>query len=146
METFWRTTDLTLRSGRGELITLLGPSGCGKTTALRCITGQHRPDEGRVFIGEQDVTDLPTHRRELGMVFQNFALFPHMSVFQNVEFPLMIRGLSRDERRKNGHGGSAPYPHGGIRRADAQTALWWTAAARRPGQGPGISAQGPASR
>lgn len=91
---------LNLKIRRGELITLLGPSGCGKTTALRCITGQHRPDEGRVFIGEQDVTDLPTHRRELGMVFQNFALFPHMSVFQNVEFPLMIRGLSRDERRK----------------------------------------------
>ena len=91
---------LNLGIKRGELITLLGPSGCGKTTALRCITGQHRPDEGYVFIGQRNVTDLPTHKRELGMVFQNFALFPHMSVYENVEFPLMIRGLPKDERRK----------------------------------------------
>jgi len=85
---------------RGELMTLLGPSGCGKTTALRCITGHNTPDEGRVFIDGEDVTDVPTHRRELGMVFQNFALFPHMTVFENVEFPLMIRNLPRGERRE----------------------------------------------
>lgn len=85
---------------RGELMTLLGPSGCGKTTALRCITGHNTPDEGRVFIDGQDVTDVPTHKRELGMVFQNFALFPHMTVFENVEFPLMIRNLPRGERRE----------------------------------------------
>ena len=85
---------------RGELMTLLGPSGCGKTTALRCITGHNTPDEGRVFIDGEDVTDLPTHKRELGMVFQNFALFPHMAVSENVEFPLMIRNLPRGERRE----------------------------------------------
>jgi ABC-type Fe3+/spermidine/putrescine transport system ATPase subunit len=83
---------------RGELMTLLGPSGCGKTTALRCITGHNIPDEGRVFIDGKDVTDVPTYRRELGMVFQNFALFPHMTVFDNVGFPLMIRRMDRAER------------------------------------------------
>jgi ABC-type Fe3+/spermidine/putrescine transport system ATPase subunit len=91
--------DVTLDILHGELMTLLGPSGCGKTTALRCITGQVTPDEGRVFIDGVDVTDLPTHKRELGMVFQNFALFPHMSVFENVEFPLMIRSLPKEQRR-----------------------------------------------
>ena len=88
--------DLAVR--RGELMTLLGPSGCGKTTALRSLTGQVRPDEGRVFIDSKDVTDVPTHQRELGMVFQNFALFPHMTVHENVGFPLMIRNLSIGER------------------------------------------------
>ncbi len=91
---------INLSIRRGELMTLLGPSGCGKTTALRCITGHITPDEGRVFIDGQDVTDLPTHRRELGMVFQNFALFPHMTVYENVEFPLMIRRLSKSERHE----------------------------------------------
>ena len=91
---------INLSIRRGELMTLLGPSGCGKTTALRCITGHNIPDEGRVFIDGRDVTEVPTHKRELGMVFQNFALFPHMTVFENVEFPLMIRGLSKAERRE----------------------------------------------
>ena len=88
---------LTIR--RGELMTLLGPSGCGKTTALRCLTGYIRPDEGRIFLDGKDVTDLPTHQRELGMVFQNFALFPHMTVQDNVGFPLMIRNLPKDQRQ-----------------------------------------------
>jgi len=85
---------------RGELMTLLGPSGCGKTTALRCITGHLTPEEGRVFIDGEDVTNVPTHKRELGMVFQNFALFPHMTVYENVEFPLMIRNLPKARRRE----------------------------------------------
>ncbi len=90
----------TLTIRRGELMTLLGPSGCGKTTALRCLTGYIRPDEGRIFLDGKDVTDLPTHQRELGMVFQNFALFPHMTVQDNVGFPLMIRSLPTDQRQK----------------------------------------------
>nr|MBC7243880.1 ABC transporter ATP-binding protein [Chloroflexota bacterium] len=92
--------NVNLSVRRGELMTLLGPSGCGKTTALRCITGQVMPDEGRVFIDGVDVTDVPTHKRELGMVFQNFALFPHMTVYENVEFPLMIRRMSQAQRRE----------------------------------------------
>ena len=89
---------LSLTIRRGELMTLLGPSGCGKTTALRCLTGYIRPDAGRILIDGKDVTDLPTHQRELGMVFQNFALFPHMSVWDNVAFPLMIRNAPKAER------------------------------------------------
>jgi ABC-type Fe3+/spermidine/putrescine transport system ATPase subunit len=91
---------INLSIRRGELMTLLGPSGCGKTTALRCITGHLTPDEGRVFIEGEDVTNVPTHKRQLGMVFQNFALFPHMTVYENVDFPLMIRSLSKAERRE----------------------------------------------
>jgi spermidine/putrescine ABC transporter ATP-binding subunit len=91
---------IDLQIPRGELLTLLGPSGCGKTTAMRCITGHQRPDEGRVLIDGQDVTDMPTHKRDLGMVFQNFALFPHMTVHENVDFPLMIRSLPKEERQK----------------------------------------------
>jgi ABC-type Fe3+/spermidine/putrescine transport system ATPase subunit len=87
--------DLTVR--RGELLTLLGPSGCGKTTALRTLTGHVRPSEGRILIDGRDVTDLPTYKRELGMVFQNFALFPHLTVRDNVGFPLMIRGVAKAE-------------------------------------------------
>jgi spermidine/putrescine ABC transporter ATP-binding subunit len=92
--------NITLQIRRGELMTLLGPSGCGKTTALRCITGHNVPDEGRVFIDGEDVTEVPTYKRELGMVFQNFALFPHMTVFDNVGFPLMIRRMSKAQRRE----------------------------------------------
>jgi len=92
--------NVTLRIRRGELMTLLGPSGCGKTTALRCITGHNIPDEGAVWIDGRDVTEVPPHKRELGMVFQNFALFPHMTVFENVEFPLMIRRVDKNERRE----------------------------------------------
>jgi spermidine/putrescine ABC transporter ATP-binding subunit len=89
---------LSLTIRRGELMTLLGPSGCGKTTALRCLTGMNHPDEGRIFLDGADVTDVPTHQRELGMVFQNFALFPHMTVADNVGFPLMIRSRPKPER------------------------------------------------
>jgi len=93
-----RGIDLTVR--RGELVTLLGPSGCGKTTALRCITGGLRPDSGEVWIGGRNVTDVPTHKRNIGLVFQNFALFPHLSVLENVAYPLRVRGVSRAERHR----------------------------------------------
>jgi ABC-type Fe3+/spermidine/putrescine transport system ATPase subunit len=85
---------------RGEMLTLLGPSGCGKTTALRCLTGYSRPDEGQIFIDGRDVTHLPTYKRNLGMVFQNFALFPHMTAFGNVEFPLKVRSVPSEERKR----------------------------------------------
>ncbi len=73
---------LTIRDG--EFFSLLGPSGCGKTTTLRCIAGAIVPDAGRVLIGERDITSVPPQKRNLGMVFQNYALFPHMTVFENV--------------------------------------------------------------
>lgn len=89
---------LSLEVNAGEMLALLGPSGCGKTTTLRIIAGFEGPDTGRVLIGERDVTGLPPNRRGLGMVFQNYSLFPHMTVSQNVGFGLRMRGLGRRER------------------------------------------------
>jgi ABC-type Fe3+/spermidine/putrescine transport system ATPase subunit len=82
----------------GEFLSLLGPSGCGKTTTLRLLAGFERPDEGRVRIGGRDVTDLPPYRREVNTVFQSYALFPHLTVLQNVAYGLKQRGLGRRER------------------------------------------------
>ncbi|KPJ74139.1 MAG: hypothetical protein AMS14_05790 [Planctomycetes bacterium DG_20] len=92
--------DVSLAVGPGELFFLLGPSGCGKTTLLRVIAGFYAPDGGRVFFGDADVTGRPPHRRNCGMVFQNYALWPHMSVLDNVAFGLAVRGMGRLERRR----------------------------------------------
>jgi len=82
---------ITLDVGPGELVTLLGPSGSGKTSTLMMVAGHETPDSGAVVIGGEDVTRLPAHRRNIGMVFQQFALFPHFSVAENVAFPLRMR-------------------------------------------------------
>lgn len=81
----------------GECFALLGPSGCGKTTTLRCIAGLEKPDEGRIFFGDQEVTALPPEKRNAAMVFQNYALFPHMNVFENVAFGLRARKMPRPD-------------------------------------------------
>lgn len=85
----------------GEFLTLLGPSGCGKTTTLRMVAGFERPDRGRIFIGEEDVTDLMANQRNIGFVFQNYALFPHLSVFENVAYGLKVKGASKIEIEKS---------------------------------------------
>ena len=90
---FAAVSDVSLHVEPGELLTLLGPSGCGKTTTLRMIAGFEQPDEGRVFIGDQDVTQLMVYRRSIGFVFQNYALFPHLTVFENVAYGLKVRHL-----------------------------------------------------
>ncbi len=82
----------------GEFLALLGPSGSGKTTILMAIAGFEYPDEGRIFVGGEDVTWMPPNRRNLGMVFQKYTLFPHMSVLENIAFPLKMRGVGRAER------------------------------------------------
>lgn len=86
---------LTLGVRRGELLSLLGPSGCGKTTTLRVVAGLVRPTEGTVIIKDRLVTTVPVHRRNIGMVFQNYALFPHLSVAENVAFGLQMRSVPR---------------------------------------------------
>lgn len=91
--------DLTLRLAPGELVALLGPSGCGKTTALRCLAGLEDPDEGRIEVDGKDLTRVPTNKRDLGMVFQAYSLFPHMTARQNVEFGLQLRRQSGQQRR-----------------------------------------------
>lgn len=92
--------NLDLQIGAGEFLTLLGPSGSGKTTLLRVIAGLIDPDRGRVVVDGKDITHLPAQDRDLGFVFQNYALFPHLTVQQNVEFPLKIRRVPVKERRR----------------------------------------------
>jgi iron(III) transport system ATP-binding protein len=83
--------DFSLRIEAGEFVTFLGPSGCGKTTVLRMLAGLERADTGDILVNGQSIQSLPPHRRHIGMVFQNYALFPHMSVFENVAYSLRIR-------------------------------------------------------
>jgi putative spermidine/putrescine transport system ATP-binding protein len=92
--------DVSLEIHAGEFITLLGPSGSGKTTTLMIIAGFEMPDEGEVRLGDRVVTDLPPYRRNLGMVYQNYALFPHMTVAGNIAFPLDMRRTSRVDTRR----------------------------------------------
>jgi putative spermidine/putrescine transport system ATP-binding protein len=84
----------------GEFVSLLGPSGCGKTTALRLVAGFDRPDSGRVVVDGKDLTNVPPNRRDMGMVFQAYSLFPNMTAEQNVEYGLKIRRQGKTERRK----------------------------------------------
>nr|WP_055492906.1 ABC transporter ATP-binding protein [Streptomyces sp. TP-A0356] len=90
--------DLTVQPG--ELLALLGPSGCGKTTALRMLAGFEHPDSGEVLVDGQDVTRVPAHRRDAGMVFQSYSLFPHLNAVDNVAFGLRMRKVRTAERRK----------------------------------------------
>ena len=92
--------DLTLEVERGEFLVLLGPSGCGKTTVLRCIAGLEEPTGGDIEIAGVRVNDLPPKDRDVAMVFQNYALYPHMSVRENIGFPLRMRGMSKPEVRR----------------------------------------------
>ena len=92
--------DINLYVHDGEFMTLLGPSGCGKTTTLRCIAGLEAPTRGEVYIGGQLVNDLPPKDRNVAMVFQNWALYPHMTVYDNIAFPLKIRRYPREEIRR----------------------------------------------
>ncbi|MBC9734926.1 ABC transporter ATP-binding protein [Nocardioides marmotae] len=91
---------LDLSLAPGEMVVLLGPSGCGKTTALRILAGLERPDAGSVSVGGRDVTGVPPNKRDMGMVFQAYSLFPHLTVLDNVAFGLKLRGRSRAERRR----------------------------------------------
>jgi putative spermidine/putrescine transport system ATP-binding protein len=91
--------DVDLTIGAGEFFTLLGPSGSGKTTLLRMIAGFERPDAGRIELGDRDVTRLPPYARNVNTVFQDYALFPHMTVAENIEYGLRVRRVARPQRR-----------------------------------------------
>lgn len=87
--------DVHIQIKPGEFFTFLGPSGCGKTTTLRMIAGFYIPSSGRILFGNREVTGLPPHKRNTGMVFQNYALFPHLTVFENIAFGLQVRKKNR---------------------------------------------------
>ena len=90
--------DLDVRDG--EMITLLGPSGCGKTTALRIAAGFEFADSGTVHVGGLDISSTPAHKRNMGMVFQSYSLFPNLNVAQNIDFGLRTRKVPRDQRQR----------------------------------------------
>ena len=91
---------LTLDVPDGTFLALLGPSGCGKTTALRLLAGLETPSTGRIFIGERNVTHMPPRGRDVAMVFQSYALYPHLSVFDNIAYPLRVRKIDKADRAK----------------------------------------------
>jgi multiple sugar transport system ATP-binding protein len=100
---FGKTTaanDVSLEIKDGEFMVLLGPSGCGKTTLLRCLAGLEHVDAGHVFIGERDVTDLAPRDRKIAMVFQSYAVFPHLTVFDNIAFGLKMQSRPKDEIKR----------------------------------------------
>jgi multiple sugar transport system ATP-binding protein len=103
--------ELSLAIRSGEFVSLLGPSGCGKTTTLRMLAGLEQPTRGTISVGHRIVNDLPPGQRDLAMVFQSYALYPHMTVAQNIEYPLRKRGVPRAQRREQ------------VRRAAAQLQL-----------------------
>ena len=89
--------DLNLDIAEGEFITMLGPSGSGKTTCLMMLAGFETPTNGEIYLDSNAISNIPPHKRGIGMVFQNYALFPHMTVFENLAFPLKVRKISKDE-------------------------------------------------
>lgn len=97
---FTAVDDVTLTIPSGQFICLLGPSGCGKTTLLRLLAGLEQPTSGRIMVAGADQTDVPTHKRDFGMVFQSLALFPHLSVAENVVYPLAVRARPAAERAR----------------------------------------------
>ncbi len=88
--------DVSLTIADGEFVALLGPSGCGKTTTLRMISGLEMPDSGSIYINGKDVTNLPARLRDVAMVFQDYALYPHMTILENIGYPLKVRGVSKN--------------------------------------------------
>ena len=135
--------DVSLEIADGEFMVLVGPSGCGKTTLLRMIAGLEQVSSGRVILGDEDVTDLRPRERDIAMVFQNYALYPHMTVGENLGFALKLRKISKAERaRRVGRGrrrssasrSSSIASPASSRAASANASRWagrWCASRRR---------------
>lgn len=97
---FTAVSHVDLSVPHGTFVCMLGPSGCGKTTLLRMIAGLDEPSEGAILLDGTDITPIPTHKRNLGMVFQSLALFPHLNVGENIAYPLRIRGVAKEEQKR----------------------------------------------
>ena len=125
--------ELSLEIAEGEFCVLVGPSGCGKSTLLRMIAGLEEVTEGDVLIGGVDVTDEPPQQRDIAMVFQNYALYPHMTVKENLAFGLKLRKLPKAEWQSTGRRSRKDARARRAARPQAVGTLGWTAAARRDG-------------
>ncbi len=123
--------DLTLEIPSGSFFALLGPSGCGKTTTLRMIGGFEEPDAGTIEVGGKPVTGVPPYKREVNTVFQSYALFPHLNVFENVAFGLRRKKVPKQQLTRAHARDPAHRRARGVRRAQAEPAVRWAAAARR---------------
>ena len=97
---FKAVDDVSINIAPGQFVALLGPSGCGKTTTLRMIAGFESPDEGEIYLGDEAINALTPNKRDTAMVFQSYALFPHMNIFDNVAYGLKLRGVSKEEIRR----------------------------------------------
>ena len=102
--------NLNLDIAKGEFLTMLGPSGSGKTTTLMMLAGFETATHGEIFLNGQPINNVPPHKRGIGMVFQNYALFPHMTVNENLAFPLQVRGMAKADDRSEG--GASALEHG----------------------------------
>ena len=120
---------ISLEIPAGSFFALLGPSGCGKTTTLRMIGGFEEPDEGSILLGGKDVVGLPPHKRDVNTVFQSYALFPHLSIHENVAFGLRRKGIKGSELQRTGRGDPASRRSRGLRVAQAAPAVRGAAAA-----------------
>ena len=114
---------IDLMAREGEFLVLVGPSGCGKTTLMRMIAGLEEPSSGAVLIGGRDVTALPPRTRNIAMVFQSYALYPHLSVYRNIAFPLRARGAESPHDRRAGAMGGGDVRHRAAARAQAAPAI-----------------------
>ena len=129
--------DFTLSIEKGKLVSFLGPSGCGKTTTLRMVAGFEQPDSGTIMLDGQDITIVPPNRRDIGMVFQAYALFPNKTVQENVAFGLKMKRVPESRERPAGARSARHGPAGRGRQTLPAPALGRAAAARRAGARPG---------
>ena len=138
--------DVNLHVDHGEYVVLLGPSGCGKTTTLRMIGGHEHPTQGEILLDGESLIDLPPHKRPTTTVFQHFALFPHRTTLQNVEFGLKMHGVGKAGAAGGGDEGARDGRARAARRPQAERPLGRAAAARGPRPRPRDQAEGAAAR
>ncbi len=125
--------NIELNIATGEFFSLLGPSGCGKTTTLRMIAGFEQPTEGEIYIQDQQVAGIPAYKRPVNTVFQNYALFPHMTVWQNVAFGLEMKKVSKADITRRVGDALELVQLGDLGERKPQAAFRWSAAARGAG-------------